>query len=128
MALKTGGAPAPSGTAAPKPAATVPLKVGGGPAPQLGGSPKPTATVPLKSGGTSQLGAPTGTGMQSAPATIGGFDDDDEAEENGTITSVLAILALVAALAVFASQFLTAKTWVDTEEPQPRDWSQYFEL
>ena len=83
----------------------------------------PKATVPL--GGTQQLGQPTG--LQTTPGTIGGFDDEEE-EENSTITSVLAILATVAACAALAFQVLTAKSWVDTTEPEPREWAQYFEL
>lgn len=66
--------------------------------------------------------------MQTTPGTIGGFDDEDEAEESKTLTSVLAILALVAALAAFAFQYLTAQTYVSVEEPEPREWAQYFEL
>ena len=76
-------------------------------------------------GGTQQLGQPTG--LQTTAGTIGGFDDD-EVDENTTITSVLAILALVAACAALAFQVLTAKSWVDTTEPEPREWAQYFEL
>ena len=38
------------------------------------------------------------------------------------------ILALVAALAALAFQVMTAKSWVDTTTPEPREWAQYFEL
>ena len=77
-------------------------------------------------GGTQQLGQPTG--LQTTPGTIGGFDDEDEVEENATLTSVLSILALVAALAAFTFQFLTAKTYVEVDTPEPREWAQYWEL
>ena len=132
VALKTAGGPI--GGGAPRPAPTVPLKLGGAaaattplktqPLTTPGATAQlPKATVPL--GGTQQLGQPTG--LQTTPGTIGGFDDE-EVEENSTITSVLAILALVVALAALAFQVLTAKTWVDTTTPEPREWAQYFDL
>ncbi len=133
VALKTAGGAAPG--SAPAPAPTVPLKVGGAapasaplktqPLTTPGATAQlPKATVPL--GGTQQLGQPTG--LQTTPGAIGGFDDDDEVEENATLTSVLAILCLVAALSAFAFQYLTAKTYVEVEAPEPREWAQYFEL
>ncbi len=85
----------------------------------------PKATVPL---GTQQLGQPTGTGMQTAPGTIAGFDEEDDAVENTTLTSVLAIFASVAAAAALVLQVLAAKTWVDSTTPEPREFAQYFEL
>lgn len=71
------------------------------------------------------MGQPSG--LQTSAATIGGFDDDDEVEENTTITAVLAILALVAAIAAFALQYLAASTYVNVDEPEPREWSQWME-
>jgi O-antigen/teichoic acid export membrane protein len=83
----------------------------------------PKATQPL-GGATKQLG---GAGLGSAGTTeIASFDDEEE-DEASTVTSVLAILTLVAACLALAFQVVIAKSWVDAPEPT-REWSDYFGL
>lgn len=101
----------------------MPLKVGGAPKP-LGTTELPKATVPL--GAPQQLGQPTG--LQAGADTIAGFDDDEEDAGTGTATSVLAILALVAALVALTLQILTTKTWADSDLPDTREFSDAFSL
>ncbi|MEI8039445.1 MAG: hypothetical protein WCJ14_13745 [Verrucomicrobiota bacterium] len=130
-----GGPPTPTPTA---PTPTIALRAAGAPM----AAPAPTirlatssGTVPLRPGGiptlpkaTVQLQAPGHTLPPPSMASTFKVEDEVEVEPTSPLITILAGVAMAAAVVLLIFQLMLAKTWISAEDnPKASDgWSQLF--